>query len=126
MIPPSLDLDSMAVASDGATGDGDPIDPPARHSDSRVAAGNRVAALEHYAGEIDPGTRCSGDDDPAFIAVGDPVSARADGVAMLAVVSAATKAARNACDMKTIRLSGTTAGLRGELTGSRLTALRLR
>ncbi len=78
MIPPSLDLDSMAVASDGATGDGDPIDPPARHSDSRVAAGNRVAALEHYAGEIDPGTRCSGDDDPAFIAVGDPVSARAD------------------------------------------------
>ena len=75
---PSLDAKPDPIAPDRASQHRDAVHVLAGDAHAHEAGGHRVSALQHHAGEIDPGTRRGGDDHPPLGGIGDAIAAGAD------------------------------------------------
>src|SRR5262245_47323877 len=74
----AVEFDPVAIAPNPASTDPDAVHSGAGDANAAIVRRNRVSALQRDAGEIDPGSRSGGDDDPALIGIRDAIAAGAD------------------------------------------------
>src|SRR5215213_4621253 len=78
MKPAALQANPIAVAVDRPAADGYRVHTPAGDAGTYETTRPRVATLQNYSGQVDPGARCRRDDDALLVDVGNPIAARAD------------------------------------------------